>query len=99
MINFEWNNRGTANGDHDFAVHKLNNIYKCWHPDTEYQKMNPLEKRRLYLIQKNKNKSSDWYKRKALTSVNALSITMSSQMYKMSTSIASLDNHVKNQDN
>ena len=81
ILNGEWDKRGIANGDHDFAVHKLNNIEKCWYPHTEYQKMNPLEKRRLYFIQKNKNKSSDWYKRKALTSVNALSITMISQMY------------------
>ena len=99
MINCEWDNIGTANDDHDFAVHKLNNIEKCWYPHTEYQKMNPLEKCRLYFIHKKKKKSSDWYKRKALTSVNALSITMISQMYEMSTSISSLDNHVKNQDN
>ena len=99
MINCEWDNIGTANDDHDFAVHKLNNIEKCWYPHTKYQKMNPLEKCRLYFIHKKKKKSSDWYKRKALTSVNALSITMISQMYEMSTSISSLDNHVKNQDN
>ena len=99
MINCEWDNIGTANDDHDFAVHKLNNVEKCWYPDTEYQKMNPLEKRRLYFIQKKKKKTSDWYKCKALTSVNALSITTIPQMYEMSTSISSLDNHVKNQDN
>ena len=49
--------------------------------------------------QKKQKKSSDWSDRKAPTSVNAVSITMSSQMSKMSTSIASLATHVKNQDN
>ena len=39
------------NGDHNFAFYKLSNIDKCWYPDTEYQKMNYLEKRRLYFNQ------------------------------------------------
>ena len=81
MLNGELDNRGVDNGDNDFAFHSFNNIDKCCYPDPEYQKMNPLEKRRLYFIHKKKKKSSDWYKRKALTSVNALSITMISQMY------------------
>ena len=49
MLNGEWDNRGIASGDHDFAAHKLNNVDKCWYPDPDYQKMNPLEKRRLHL--------------------------------------------------
>ena len=60
--------------------------------------MNPLDKRRLYLNQQNQNKSSDWSERKAPTSFNDMSITMISQIYEISTSIASLDTHVKNQD-
>ena len=51
MLNGEWDKRGIANGDHDFAFHKLNNIDKLWYPNPEYQKINPLEKRRLYLNQ------------------------------------------------
>ena len=80
MINGEWDKRFISNGDHDFAVHKLNNIDKCWYPDTEYQKINPLEKHRLYSNQKKQNKSSDWSKRKYPTSVNAVSITRIYQM-------------------
>ena len=51
MLNGEWDKRGIANGDHDFAFHKLNNIDKLWYPNPEYQKINPLDKRRLYLNQ------------------------------------------------
>ena len=98
MINGEWDKRGIANGDHDFAVHKLNNIDKCWYPDPEYQKMNHLEKRRLYLNKKKQKKSSDWSGHKAPTSVNAVSIT-NSQLSKMYTPISSLETYVKNQDN
>ena len=29
-LNVKWDKRGISNGDHDFAVHKLNNIDKCW---------------------------------------------------------------------
>ena len=99
MLNGEWDKRGISNGDHDFELHNMNNIDKCWYPDTEYQNMNPLEKLRLYLNQQNQKKSSDWYERKAPTSVNAVSITMSYQISEMTTSITSLANHVKNQDN
>ena len=52
MLSGEWYKRGIANSDNDFAVNKLNKIDKCWYPDPEYQKMIPLEKRRLYLNQK-----------------------------------------------
>ena len=72
ILNGEWDKRGIANGDHDFAVHKLNNIEKCWYPNPEYQKMNPLEKRRLYLNQKKQEKSSDWSKRKTPPFVTAV---------------------------
>ena len=99
IINGEWDNRGIANGDHDFAVHKLNRIDKWWYPNPEYQSMNPLEKRRLYLNQQKQNKLSNWSERRAPTSINAVSITMSFQMSEMSTYIASLATHVKNQDN
>ena len=60
MINGEWYNKVIANFDHEFAVHKLNNIDKCWYPDLEYQKINPPAKSRLYLNQQEQNKSSDW---------------------------------------
>ena len=99
MINGEWDKRGIANGEHDFAVHNLNNIDKCCYPIPKYQKMNSMHKRRLYLNQEKQNKSSDWSERKAPTSVNAVSTTMISQMSKIFTSIASLATHVKNQDN
>ena len=99
MLNGEWYKRGISNGDHEFAFNKTHNNGKCWYPNLEYQKMNPLEKLRLYLNQQKQKKSSDWYKRKAPTSVIAVYITMSYQMSKMSTSIASLATHVKNQDN
>ena len=98
MLNGEQDKRGISNGNHYFAVYKLNNIDKCWYPDPEYQNMNPLDKRRLYLNQQNQNKSSDWSERKAPTSFNDMSITMSFQIYEISTSIASLATHVKNQD-
>ena len=49
--------------------------------------------------QKKQKKSSDWSERKSPTYFNSVSITMSSQMSEMSTSIASLDTYVKNQDN
>ena len=61
--------------------------------------MNPLEKRRIYLNQKNQKKSSNWSKRKSPTSFNAVYITMSYQLSEISTSIASLATHVKNQEN
>ena len=40
IITGEWDKRGIDNGNHDFVVHKLNNIGKCWYHDPEYQKMN-----------------------------------------------------------
>ena len=99
MLNSEFDKRGITNGDHDFAVHKPNNIDKCWYPNPDYQYMNPLEKRRIYLNQKNQKKSSNWSKRKSPTSFNAVYITMSYQLSEISTSIASLATHVKNQEN
>ena len=59
MLNGEYDNIGIANINHDFAVHNLNNIDKCWYPDPEYQKLNPLKKLRLYLNQQKQKKSSD----------------------------------------
>ena len=56
MLNGEWYKRGIAIGDNNFAVQKLNNIDKCWYPNPEYQKLNPLEKYRLYLNQKKQKK-------------------------------------------
>ena len=98
MLNGEWDNRGIASGDHDFAAHKLNNVDKCWYPDPDYQKMNPLEKRRLHLNQQKKKKYSDWYKHNSPISINAVSIT-NTQVSEMSTSISGLETHFKNQDN
>ena len=98
MIDGEWDNRGIYNGNHDFVVHNLNNIDKCWYPNPEYQKMNSLEKQRFYLNHKKQKKSSDWSERKAPTSVNAVYIAMSSQMSKTSISITSLATHDKNKD-
>ena len=98
ILNGECDKRGISNGDHYFAVHRLKNIYKCWYTNPEYQKMNPLEKRRLSLNNQNQKKSSDWSERKAPISVNAVSIT-NSQLSEMSTSIAILATYFKNQDN
>ena len=98
MLNGEWDRRGIVSGDYDFAAHKLNNIDKCWYPNPEYHKMNPLEKRRLYLNQKKKKESSDWSKRKSPTSINAVSFT-NTQMPEIYTFIDILATHVKNQDN
>ena len=98
MLNGEWDKKGIASGDHEFAAHKLNNIDKCWYPDPEYQKTNPPEKCRLYLNQQNQKKSSDWSERTYPTSVADVSIT-NSQMNEISAPISSLETHVKNQDN
>ena len=72
VLNGEWDNRVIANGDHDFVVHKLNYIDKYWNPDPGYQKMNPLEKRRIYLNQQKQKKSFDWSDCKASTSINTV---------------------------
>ena len=78
MIDGEWDNRGIYNGNHDFVVHNLNNIDKCWYPNPEYQKMNSLEKHRFYLNHKKQKKSSDWSERKAPNFANSVSITTGS---------------------
>ena len=97
MMNGEWDKRGIANGDHEFAVQKLNSIDNCWYPESKYQKMNPLEKRRFYLNQKRYNKFPDWSESKAPTSVNDVSIT-NYKFSEFSTSISILATHVKKQD-
>ena len=53
--------QGILNGDYDFLVNRLNHIKQAGYPTDEYNRLNPLEKRKNWFNQqKQKANDSNW---------------------------------------
>ena len=87
-----WDTIAITNGNHDFLAKKQTHVQKKWYPLNEYVKLEPLERRKLFIQQK-----ADGVTKPPVRSVNAVSVdgTTAIEIPALTTVVSSLQSSVE----
>ena len=80
-----WDTAAILNGGHDFLAKKQVRVTKKWYPFNKYEKLEPLERHKLFIQQK-----ADGVKKPPVQSLNAVSVDTNSEISALTSVMSSL---------